>query len=1055
MNLADLSIKRPVFATMLIMALVVLGMFSYRDLGVDLFPNLDFPMVTVTTTLKGASVEEMETAVTKPLEEIINTIEGIDELRSVTKEGVSTITVQFVLDKNRDVAAQDVRDKVSTILSHLPVGTDPPVIEKFDMDARPIMRIAVSGQRNLREVSEIARKQIKEDIETLRGVGAVIMVGQRERAINIDIDPDKLAAYNLSVTQVRQAIQAQNVEMPGGRVDQGRRELVLRTMGRIVHAEDFNDVIVGNFSGRPIMIRDIGTVENGIAEPRSLARLDGENAVQLTVRKQSGTNTVEVVDLIKARLEQLRAVLPPDIRTEVINDQSRFIKASIAQVQEHLLLGALLVAITVLLFMHNWRSTVIASVAIPASIIGTFTLMRYMDFTLNNITMLALVLAVGIVIDDAVVVLENIFRHVEETGEPPMHAASTATKEIALAVTATTLSLIVIFVPLAFMAGRSGRVFQSFGISVAFAIAISLLVSFTLTPMLSSRFLKITHRQKSSKESFFYSRIDRAYGRILAWSLRHRWAVVVASVVTVLWTIPLFQTIGKSFIPNDDQSEFEVIIQTPGGYTLEETDQLFRELETKVKGLRGVTNILTAIGDVSGKVKPGEGDVTNGSIYARLVDLHERDYSQFDVMADARVLFQQYPDLRVSVQGVSAFQGGGSKQTDLEFNISGPSLQQLQRYADHIMERMRTEPGFVDVDTTLSVRKPELRTVIDRKKASEFGIEIDDVASTLQVFVGGEPISKYKEDDEQYDIWLRAIKEKRDDSQAIFNLTVPARDGHLVKIANLAELQEELGPSQIDRYSRQRKVTIVANLLPSLPLSQAIEKIQSFVQELNLPATYTASFTGRARTLGETITNFALAFALSAVFMYMVLAAQFESFLHPITILLALPLTVPFALFSLLMLGHPLDVYGMLGLFMLFGIVKKNGILQIDYTNTLREQGMERDQAIIEANHARLRPILMTTLMLIFGMLPLALGRGPGTGTRVSMANVIIGGQALSLLITLLITPVAYSLFDDLGQMRLTAQIKTRVGLLGETVRERLAYLYSRVHTNGRVSRRP
>ncbi|MBI4523801.1 MAG: efflux RND transporter permease subunit, partial [Deltaproteobacteria bacterium] len=700
MKLADLCIKRPVFATMLILALVVLGLFSYRELGVDLFPNVDLPTVTVTATLKGASVEEMETAVTKPIEEIINTIDGIDELRSVTKEGISVITVQFVLEKNGDVAAQDVRDKVSMILSQLPVGTDPPVIEKFDIDAKPVMTIAVSGKRNLREVTEIAKKQIKEDIETLRGVGAVIMIGGRERAINVYVDPDKLAAYNIPIGQVKRAIQAQNVEIPGGRVDENRRELVLRTMGRIERAEEFNDLIIGNFQGRPVIIRDVGYAENGVVEPRSVARLDGENALQLIVRKQSGTNTVEVVDRVKARLEALKPVLPRDVRSEVIIDQSRFIKASFEEVKFHLILGAILVALTVWLFMHDWRSTLIASIAIPASIISTFALMRAMDFTLNNITMLGLVLAVGIVIDDAVVVLENIFRHIEEKRETPMQAASTATREIALAVMATTLSLLVIFVPLAFMAGRVGRFFKSFGITVAFAVAVSLLISFTLTPMLSSRFLKGEHKRQASKESRFYYWIDRTYGWILAWSLRHRWLIILAGAITVLWTIPLFLGLGKTFIPTDDQSEFEIVIQTPGGYTLEETDRLFRELEEKVRRLRGVTNILTTIGNTTGKVKPGEGDVTTGSIYARLVDLKERNYSQFEVMGEARKIFESYPDLRVSVQPVNIFVGGGTRASDLEFNIRGPSLGKLQEYTDQVMARMRQSQGFVDIDTT-------------------------------------------------------------------------------------------------------------------------------------------------------------------------------------------------------------------------------------------------------------------------------------------------------------------------------------------------------------------
>jgi HAE1 family hydrophobic/amphiphilic exporter-1 len=1052
MNLADVCIRRPVFATMLIAALVVLGIFSYRELGVDLYPNVDIPTVTVTTTVNGSSVEEMETAVTKPIEDAISTIDGIDELRAVIKDGISIITVQFILEKNGDVAAQEVRDKVSTVLSQLPTGTDPPVIQKFQVDAMPVMKIAVSGKRNLRELSEIARKQIKEDIESLRGVGQVIMVGRQERAVNVTVDPDRLAAYNLSIAQIKRAIQTQNVEIPGGRIDQGRRELVLRTMGRIGAAADFNDLIVGNFQGRPILIRDIGTADNGVVEQRSLARLDGENAVQLIVRKQSGTNTVEVVDRVKARLAQLRGVLPQDIRSEVIVDQSRFIKASYEEVKLHLILGALLVAFTVFLFMHDWRSTVIASIAIPASIISTFTLMRIMGFTLNNITMLGLILSVGIVIDDAVVVLENIFRHVEERGEPPRSAASQATREIALAVMATTLSLIVIFVPLAFMAGRVGRFFSSFGSTVAFAVAVSLLISFTLTPMLSSRFLKPKHGQKSSKQSRFYSWIDTTYGWILKWSLRYRWTVVAAAVFTVLWIVPLFSMIGKNFIPTDDQSEFEVIIQTPGGYTLAETDRLMRELEGRIRKLRGVTNILTTIGDTTGNIKSGQGDVTLADIYVRLVDLSQRDYTQFEVMADARRLFQEYPDLRTSVQGVNSFSGGGVRQTDLEFNLRGPSLEKLQEYTDKLIARMREIPGLVDIDTTLSVRTPELRTLVDRKKASEFGIQIADVADTLQTFVGGEPVSKYKEEGEEYDVWLRAMKDKRDDPQAVMNLTVPGKNGQLVRIANLVDLREDLGPSEIDRYNRQRKVTIVANLSPTLPLGEAVQKIDGFVRELDLPPNYIADFTGRAKVLAETGANFAYAFGLSFIFMYMVLAAQFESFLHPVTILLALPLTIPFALLSLILLRQPMDIYAMFGLFMLFGIVKKNGILQIDYTNTLRAQGRERDQAIIEANHARLRPILMTTLMLIFGMLPMALGRGPGAASRASMAKVIIGGQALSLLITLLITPVAYSLFDDLGRLRWIAALKEKSAGWRGTVRDRATGIYHRA--GGRWVRR-
>ena len=1046
MSLADVCIRRPVFATMLSMALIVLGFFSYQQLGLDLFPNVDFPTVTITTTLKGASVEEMESGVTKPIEEIVNTIEGIDELRSTTKEGVSTIIVQFLLEKNSAVAAQEVRDKVSTIVSELPSGTEPPIIEKFDVDASPIMSVVVAGKRNLREVTEIAKKQIKEVIETVPGVGAVIMVGARERAVNVTVDPAKMSGYEISILQVRDALRRQNIELPGGRVDEGNRELVLRTMGRMENVEAFADLIVGTFHGQPIRIHDIGHVENGTAEPRGLARLNGANAVSLVVRKQSGTNVVSVVDAVKAKLAEIKPGLPGDITTQVVTDQSRFIKRTIEEVQRHLVLGAILVALTVLLFMRDWRSTVIASVAIPTSIISTFTLMRYMGFTLNNITMLGLVLAVGIVIDDAVVILENIFRHIEERGEAPMSAAGTATREISLAVMATTLSLIVIFLPIAFMAGIIGRFFRSFGVTVAFAIAVSLLVSFTLTPMLSSRFLRPKGAGHTAKDSWFYTAVDRAYGASLRWSLRHRWVIVLLALATTASTVPLMKAVGATFIPQDDQSEFEIIIQTPGGYTLERTDALFQDLEARLRGLRGVTDVLTTIGDTTGKVRSGEGDVTSGSIYLRMVDLSQRSYTQFDVMADARKILARYPELRVSVQGVSAFRGGGTRQSELEFDLTGPSLEKLIQYSDRITARMHADAGFVDVDTSLSVRKPELRAVIDRARASELGIQVEDIAATLGLFVGGEPVSKYKEEDEQYDVWLRATKAQRDDPAEVYALTVWSPKAQLVKLYSLLQLDEARGPAQIDRQSRQRKVGIFANL-NGIPLGTAVQRIEAIAKDLKLPAAYHVQFSGRAKVLAETVQSFFTAFLLSLLFMYMVLAAQFESFLHPITIMLALPLSVPFAVLSLILLHNPLDIYSIFGLFMLFGIVKKNGILQVDYTNTLRAGGMERDAAILEANHARLRPILMTTVMLVLGMLPMALGRGPGAASRASMANVIIGGQTLCLLLTLLVTPVAYSLFDDLGRYALVRRIKS----VAAAARTRVRSWLPATSGNGRV----
>jgi HAE1 family hydrophobic/amphiphilic exporter-1 len=1023
---------------MLVSAPLVMGAVCYMQLGVDLLPNVELPMVTVTTTLNGASVEEMETSVTKPIEEIVNTVSGIDELRSTTKEGISQVVIAFVVEKNRDVAAQEVRDKISTILAKLPVGTDSPIIDKFDLNAAPVLTIAVSGRRPMQEITEIARKQIKENLEGLSGVGAVILVGGRQRAINIYINTDKLTSYNLSIEDVRLALVRQNIELPGGRVDQGDRELVLRTMGRVENAAGFLDLIVANQHGYPVRIKDIGRVEDTFEEPRGLARLDGENAVSLIVQKQSGANTVSVVKTVKKRLEELKDILPQDIKTFVVKDQSVFIVRSFEEVQLHLVIAAVLVAITIMLFIRDWRTTIIASLAIPASIISTFVFMNYMGYTLNNMTMLGLILAIGIVIDDAVVINENIFRHMEEDKVGARTAASAATKEIALAVMATTMSLLVIFMPVVFMGGRVGKFFSSFGATVAFAIFMSLCVSFTLTPMLCSRYLK-PREGRGSKSGPIWRAIDGAYGWMLAWSLRHRWIIVLSAIGCLAVTPFLFGIVGFEFVPRDDQSELEVAVTMPEGYTLDRAGKLFQEIEGRLGGLRGVENVFSIIGDTTGRIGRGQGDVTAGTIYLRLTDLEKRQrtwydpmfwwngirgkvendnkfYTQFDVQDDARRIMKDYPDLRVAIQDVAMISASGFRQSMIDLTIRGPDLVKLQQYSEQIMNWMKKEKGFLDVDTSLSLRKPELRVNIDRERASDLGIPIQQIASTLTVLVGGEPVTKYKELDEQYDVWLRADLSHRAKPEEIGRLMIPSPKAGLVQLDSVARLDPARGPANIDRFSMQRQVEVIANLEQSLPTGDAVEKITKYVKDMNLPADYRWEFIGKAKVLKESNQNFLIAFIVSFVFMYMILAAQFESFVHPITILLALPLTLPFALISLLLLRTPLDLFAMFGLFMLFGIVKKNGILQVDYTNVLRAKGLPREQAILQANHTRLRPILMTTVMLIAAMIPIALGRGAGSGSRASLAKVVLGGQTLSLLLTLLLTPVAYTLWDDFGQ---------------------------------------
>lgn len=1099
MTLAELCIKRPVFTTMLILLPVVVGTLSYFRMGVDLFPNVDLPIVIVTTTRAGASVEEMETGVTKRIEEAVNTISGIEELRSTTKEGLSTIVIQFLLEKNRDVAQQEVQGKINTILSQLPTGTDAPVVDKFDIDASPVVTIAVSSERSMRELTELVDKRIRDSLSSLPGVGSVTLVGGRRRAVHVTVNAPKLEAMGLSIAQVRQALANQNLELPGGRVDQDKRELVLRTMGRIEDTAKFRDIIVANVDGQPVRIKDIGQVVDSYEEPRGLGRLDGQNAVLLVVQKQSGTNTIKVIENVKTRLADIQASLrqegKTDLKTEIIRDQSNFIKRSLHEVQLHLVLGALLVSATILLFLRDWRTMIIASLSIPVSLMGTFMVMNWLGFTINNITMLALVLAVGIVIDDAVVVHENIFRWMEEKGKNAWDAALGATKEITLAVMATTLSLVVIFLPIAFMSGRVGRFFYSFGVTTAVAILLSMLVSFTLTPMLCSRFLKLSKQAledikhgKSHHSGGVYGWIaEKPYLWLLRWSMRFRLLVVLATIATVatLFPLPFGQwaamgnpdrakqlaflnfpglagLVGKDFLPKDDQSEFEIAVTTPEGWTLDRTSNVCSLIEGWLRDMPQVVHVMTTIGDTTGKISKAQGDVTQASIYVKLVELEERKrdekghrFSQFEMMGKVRRLLASDPrtvDLRTSVQ-IPAAISSGSANADVEFTLVGPDLARLTEYAAGIVAQLRQDPGLADVDTTTALRKPELRVAVDRDRAMDQRVSVQSIGQTLRTLVGGEIVSDFKDSavGELYDVWLRAEGLDRHDEAAIARLKVPSSDGKLVELGNIARLQEARGPSQIERFARQRKITLIANLTPQGTTSAAVEAFFRAGAKLQMPPEYQLIPSGRAKTQAESNNAFLMALVLSLLFMYMILAAQFESFVHPITILLSVPVTVPFALLSLILLNQSLTIYSILGVFLLFGIVKKNGILQVDYTNVLRDRAAEdplevpefyrtgaessgkklgswqrwaaslsparrvRLWAIIEANRTRLRPILMTTLMLIAGMIPIALGEGPGAGARASMAKVIVGGQALSLLLSLLITPVAYSLFDDLS----------------------------------------
>src|SRR2546427_749246 len=963
-RLAEVCIKRPVFATMLVMAFVVVGAASWFRLGVDRFPAVDLPTGNVRVELPGASSEEVETQVAQKLEEQINTIQGIQELRSISGPGAVIVIVTFNLNRQIDVAAQDVRDKVAIAIRNLPREILPPVVSKFDNDQAPVVTIALSGERSLRELTEIADKTVRPLLERSAGVGEVRIVGGLARAVTIWVDPDRLAAYQIPITSVRDALVRQNADLPGGNVTAGLNEASLRTMGRIAEPRAFNDLVVATLNGVPIRVRDIGYAEDGTKEQRSAARLNGVPTVIMEVRRQSGENTVAVIEGVKAKLVRLRAQVPADVRLEVIRDQSRYIYAALHEINLHLVLGSILASLVVLAFMRSWRSTFIAAVAIPTSVVSAFGMMWALNFTLNSVTMLALVLMVGIVIDDAIVVLENVFRFVEEKKMRPFEAAREATADIGLAIMATTFSLVVIFVPVS--------------------------------------------------------------------------------------AIPIYRKVKQEYIPSDvDESEFEVLVFGPEHMSLAAMDEAMQALSKEARETKGVALTL-ASGGGSFLAK-----VNQGYMYVRTVPHHERtltperlwrglirgrpleafrgNYSQREVMMALRQRFRKFTDLRTQVRNIAGLNIGGGT-FDIDLALRGPELEKLAEYGEALKLKARALGGIVDVDSTLRLDKPELRVAIDRQPAADLPVATQQSASALRLMVGGDDqVSRFHDPtvNDDYDVQVRLMPQFRGNLSTISRLYVsreststnpatgaPAQvnlapGGGLVRLDNVVKIERAAIASRIDRTDRQRETRVRAMVAPGFGQSERIDALKAAAAAMAMPSAYQTFVTGKAREMEKTFTEFLWVFLLSVVFMYMILASQFESLIHPLTILLSLPLSVPFALFSLWYTGNTLNLYSALGILVLFGVVKKNAILQIDHMNNLRAHGMDRAAAIMQGNRDRLRPILMTTLALVAGMLPLWVGTGPGSEERRAIAVVVIGGPTLCLLLTLLGTPVAYSLFED------------------------------------------
>ena len=1028
MTISEICVKRPVFAVMLISFLVVLGIFSFRDLGVDLFPQADFPSVNVQINMPGASPEEMLAQVVLPLENAMSVISGIDEMNSNSQDGRANVRIRFVLERNIEDAAQDVREKVARAQRDFPDNADTPIVQKADPDADPILTFIVGGAGGMRETTEIVDKEIRPVIETVDGVGEVLIQGGRHRQIRILLDAEKLNAYGITINQFRAAIQAENVEIPGGDIVRGGTRFGVRTLGRLEGAQQFGEVVISNIRGTPIRVRDLGRVEDSYAEPvnwEAIVWKDGKvnEAVGVQIRRQAGTNTVQVAETVKARLEQLKRTLPPGIQIQITRDQSTFIRASVEALQEHLLLGSILAGIVVLLFLRDWRSVLVAWLAIPTSIIATFTLLRAMDFTLNNMTLLALTLSVGIVIDDAIVVMENIVRWVEEKGEEPKRAAMDATREITLAVMATTLSLVIIFVPIAFITGFARRFVYEFGWTMAFAVMVSMLVSFTLTPMLGSRILKRraldgeggkaagghgghgTHH--GTKDIAFFRWIDRNYGRMLEWSLNHRVVVLIVAAGVMASAIPLNRMVGRDFVPADDQGYIDMQFDSPVDFSVEGSAEIATDFAKRIVEIPEVAFAAPRV------ERP-----THSHVHVGLVDASQRQRSFEAIGNEIRDrFFGLHPNVQAKINQPSGVGGGGEYFGAVRATIMGPDLNQTSQYGQQAVAQLIKSPDLIDVGTSATSSSPELQVKVDRQRASDLGVRAVDVGSAVRLMIAGtDQISTFKEGGEQYDVTMQLLPEQQKDVAVLGRLMVPSSRLGQVRLDSLATLERGGGPLQIQRSNRQFQVQLSANPAPGIPMSGGIEAMRQQINGMNLPASYGYRFGGTAQALEETTGSLMVAFLLAAIFMYMVLAAQFESFLHPFTIMLALPLSIPFALLTILVTGRTLNLWSALGVFLLLGIVKKNGILQVDYTNKLREQGVPLRQAIVQATHVRLRPILMTTSSIVAGLIPTAIGIGAGSGQRSAIAMTIIGGQSLCLLLTLLMTPVAYSLFAELEE---------------------------------------
>lgn len=1009
MKLSTMSIKRPVFASVMSFTILLFGVVAFLRLPVREYPDIDPPIISVTTLYRGASPAVVETEITNVLEEQFATLEGVKTMTSSSREQGSVITIEFELNRNVDEAANDVRDRVSRVRSTLPREIDDPVISKVDVNAQPIVWLALSSDRHSGlELTDVADRILKERLQRLPGVGSVIIAGERRYAMRVWLDPLRMASHDLTAQDVEAAIRRENTEIPGGRVEGAEREFSVRTRGELTTPEEFGAIIVAQSKNDIVRLRDVAEVSLGAADERTAVRYNGQTAVGLGVVKQSKASTVDVAADVSKALGDLSGLLPAGMKLDIAFDSSTFINNSIDEVKETLIIAMCLVILVVLAFLKSLRATAIPTLAIPISIIGALAAAYFAGFTLNILTLLALVLAIGLVVDDAIVVLENVYRHME-MGKSRLQAALDGSKEIGFAVLATTITLVAVFVPLAFLTGSVGRLFNEFGISLAVAILLSGFVALTLTPMLCSRMLKPLHGTSSSwaTRSFdaFFEWLNRIYDRTLRFAMRWKWLTIGGAAAAVVLSVVLFRLLPSELVPIEDRGVAFGIVIAPEGATLDYTDKYMREVESRLLPLPERRSLFSATGLGFG----GPGRVTNGFVFLGLAPRSERRRSQQEIV---QALFPRL----ISIPGVLAFVinppslGGSFSSSPVEYVLQGETYEELNQAVGTVMGEASKLGYMINLDTDLRLNKPQLDLTIDRERAAGLGVSVTDIGLTLETFLGGRIVTNFKRGTKQYDCILQMKPSSRSAPDDIREIYLRGKGG-LVQLANVVRVEETLAPKELNHYNRVRSATITANLVPGVSLGQALDDLDRISAE-KLPSGMKRDYAGQSLEFKSSTSSLYFMFLLAIIFIYLVLAAQFESFIHPLTILLSVPLAVFGALLALLIFGQSLNIYSQIGLIMLIGLVTKNAILIVEFSNQLRGQGKSATDAVIEAATIRLRPILMTSLATIFGVLPIAIGLGAGAESRRPLGLAVVGGMLFSTFLTLVLVPVLYAILS-------------------------------------------